>query len=450
MSKIIGKSSNRPSTALLNSKFKKHSIAYWDKASNDEKIDLRNWYLNLIEQGFEAWNKWSEELEQFITSNNIRRSDLKINLDGATIESHDFSFFVFPVQVSLSCTFSASRTLLFYRTEFKRIVQFNNVQFKKEVDFSSSQFKDMACFKNCDFHKLADFSSCVFDSSSYFNNSKFYDHAIFAGSKFNQDSYFKDAEFNSNANFNDVEFSYSRFFNSAFKDNAQFRNAKFLELADFANASFGKICNFEGAEFIHDVPEFNFCEFKQPPYLSRMQIPELYPTGSDTNTEKYRRLKSLAITSHDHEQELKFFSYEMKSKMENAAHRQSTRTYTPIRLYELTSSFGRSIGRPIVCLLGLWVVSLILHYVTLSPTTNCESDSAYSKEVAVMSYVSSHSFPLFLSDKRAKKATDDCLFGKEQPPSLIIQFVGFFQSLLSTVFAFLIGLGIRNRFKIRD
>lgn len=201
--------------------------------------------------------------------------------------------------------------------------------------------------------------------------------------------------------------------------------------------------------FINAVPEFNFCEFKQPPYLARMAIAEAYPVGNNSNTERYRRLKSLAIDSHDHEQELMFFSYEMKSKMENAAHRQSTRTYTPIRLYELTSSFGRSIGKPLAFLVGLFFLSAALNWLVISPLNECKSPSYYSKGSASFNYAANHSVPLLYSDRKVKAETENCLFGDGNPPPLPIQIYGFFQSLFSLIFAFLIGLGIRNRFKIK-
>lgn len=448
---VAERNTETPVNIIQGSKFARQFTKYWSNASTIERNELQKWYLEKIKEGSESWNEWAQELESFIEANGLHRHNFTIFFINPSSKESDFSNFLFPVPVSfINCSLRSTDIINFDFTTFKSSAVFTNTNFNSIVTFRKATFNKSANFSQCTFTENTDFTSAHFIDVAYFNECKFKGVVLFHNTDFNSDGHFMNAEFCSKSEFtNTTFFALADFLNCTFNNDAQFTDASFLSTANFSNAAFKQVSNFRRARFTTHVPEFNYCEFKQPPYLSQMEIPEIYLTGFDSNTEKYRRLKSLAITSHDHEQELKFFSYEMKSKMADAGHTQTTSIYTPLKLYEWTSNFGKSIGRPVACFLGLWVMSIVLHYAALEPVDSCKGESVYSKEWAVVSYASSHSFPLFLSDRRAKKATDDCLFGVDVPPPAFVNLAGFGQSFFSMIFAFLIGLGIRNRFKIK-
>lgn len=432
---------------------------FWYKASKTEREKAQHLYLSLLSRGRKPWNSWATGLLKFIETNSLDKAQFKIHLEDIKklepVQNNHPSFmmsgYVFPIEVSFNrSTFINNHVIefdysiflekaSFRETKFTRYCSFEQTTFKSYVDFIGTSFESGADFDESTFESKAFFDDCTFKKYTGFYRCKFNDKLTLKSSNTYNCFFFKEVEILGDADLSD----------NVFHETAELNNSTFHKGSTFRNSTFNKASTFEKVSFLKSVPDFNFCEFKQPPFLSQIKIPEIYSTGEQSNTENYRRLKSLAIDSHDHEQELLFFSYEMKSKMVIAGHEQSTRSFTPLKLYEVTSNFGRSISRPFTCLVSLLLLSMILHYTIIPPVSECRGKSVYSKEVAVVSYSVSHSLPLFLSDKRAKKATDDCLFGIDQPPSLLIQFIGFFQSLLSAVFAFLIGLGVRNRFKIK-
>lgn len=435
---------------IKDSKYFKHTKNYWSTASPLEKQQLQNWYVKNINHGSNTWNNWAQKLERFIEVNNLRRSDFAIYLNGENFSLEATSGYLFPIKIIGSkSNFMGHEELDLSNSKFLDGCEFDNCHFNSNINFSNTTFKGTISFRDTIFNKRVNFQSSRAFYNSHFGNCEFKGSALFTGTTFFKHAYFFNTEYHSLAYFVGTKFSdNTNFSNSTFHEDSFFDDAIFKNSAIFTNVTFEKVSSFQGSRFSNDVPEFNYCKFKQPPSLSKIEIADKSVEINDSITERYRRLKSLAITSHDHEQELKFFSYEMRSK--RITSNEPLRTKLPLWLYEFTSNFGRSILRPSCGFLSVLFLSMIINLLLITPTQKCsDGKESYSIGASYTTFISSYSFPFLFSDKDVKRAVNQCLFGKNQPPPAEVHFVGFFQSILSAIFAFLIGLGIRNRFRIK-
>jgi hypothetical protein len=147
----------------------------------------------------------------------------------------------------------------------------------------------------------------------------------------------------------------------------------------------------------------------------------------------------LASDAKDHQNELRFFAEELRAKLGHET--KDLRAIVLSRLYEWFSDFGQSVALPLYWLLGLIVVSWLVRVAACLPA----SSNALEAHLA-MSFADT--FLLVGSEKwglraaaigRAVCSTD---FGLWQHVGALLQ------SALSIVLVFLIGLGLRNRFKM--
>ena len=277
--------------------------------------------------------------------------------------------------------------------------------------------------------------------------------------------------FGSHAIFEGATFSaaITTFSNTNFH-NAFFEQTVFTRPCLFEKTTFNGICNFENAEFQQTVsfanstfvqaPEFNFGSFKQPPDLYQMSIPWIDKNiKSEPNAQRYRKLKLLAKEAGDHEQELKFFAYEMRSKL--AMSETPTHLKAGISLYHLISDFGRSLLRPLVLLAVFFCLSSGLQLVFMAERTSypdidagwsiaCSEDgSGIGPVAAVIRERLSNTFIFLPTELTERALVSECLYGDEQFVPAKYQFLNRVHFFLSAVFLFLFGLAARNWFKIR-
>jgi hypothetical protein len=478
--------------------FLRYTRSYLKKHPDEAKA-IKQEHLGRIAQGKDVWNAWADEFKAFIDQQERGRkegqqNDFVIDLSEIEIDcnEHGFAGFGFPCRTNFfGTTFSGKAGFRnttfsgfadFRDTTFSDLTSFSDTTFSGKAGFRNTTFSGFAGFRDTTFSGFADFSDTTFsDLTSFsdtifsgeadFSDATFSNFAFFRDMAFSRDASFSDATFSNFASFSDTTFSgFAEFFKSTFSGGADFRKttfsdtanfnmAKYKSGANFENAKFESLLSFNKARFNENVPEFNYAVFKQAPHLSGMEIPEPRSVGAKPYNlvERYRKLKDMAQSSKDHENELKFFGYETHAKL--------FLTETPllskclIRAYHLVSNFGQSVKRPLFSLLlFLLVMMLLINPIMITPNWKYCIESSPNKPGVnkfrqVATYTLTSSLPLVTIDNQQREVMNKCLFGDrsstDNPKTLKHSFWRLVHLLPSSVLLFLFGLGLRNRFKIK-
>lgn len=151
-----------------------------------------------------------------------------------------------------------------------------------------------------------------------------------------------------------------------------------------------------------------------------------------------RRLKELAEGSRHHEAALNFFALERRAKR---WHQLSKAASALEWVYDALSQYGQSIGRPI---LGLVVTLAVFAALYAFASDTGQPHGLLAANAALASVTNTLPFVPAALDIR-REVFDD-LFIRDVPE--IVQAVRLLNGLLGFVFLFLIGLGLRNRFRL--
>lgn len=218
--------------------------------------------------------------------------------------------------------------------------------------------------------------------------------------------------------FSGAKFQGARFDGGTFTGPVSLENSQFWTVPDFRRSEFQKHVTLHGIEVAPKSPEAGF--------LGR---------AKDTDTaDKYRRLKELAVAARDHDREQRFFARELKAKR---GHETRGLALVSSYLYELASDFGRSLWRP---KFGFFAVLFAfgLAYAT-----------GFGKTGMVISgllYSANHLLPFLPGSRKRIEVLETSLFGGPAPDS--VSALTMFEGVFGAVFIFLIGLALRNRFRI--
>ncbi len=294
----------------------------------------------------------------------------------------DANFFL--VEFKRSIEFSGAKfleTANFAVAKIHEMANFSATEFKGSCVFAGSKFFDTSLFRKVkfsqpvnfeaiEFHKHANFTEATFMKACSFSESVFIDKVNFTQAVFIGDAFFKQSDFNKNAFFNlaiffgnEIQFNQITLSSSS---NLIFASTRFFHaVPDFRyltksiDIRFNNLVLIAPSELLSTTQK----EFrKHIKNLSRETTPLLiihYLRGykkrqwRDDNEDKYRKLKELAIANHNHEYELKFNGYEMESKIINAAnavpfyHAIFSNLFFPVGLlsHALLSAIFFSIGK---------------------------------------------------------------------------------------------------------
>ncbi|QZO12233.1 pentapeptide repeat-containing protein [Pseudoalteromonas piscicida] len=381
---------------------------------------------------------------------------------------------------------------------------FSNSTFKDLANFTKASFFEKAEFSNVNFNSHVHCEGVLFQGSLSFDHSKVCGNAIFIGSKINGDCTLLSTTFHLLFAFNGVKvdgiavFSLATFGGSAMFNNATFNNASyfsgatFKELAYYSASIFqgdvefndcnfyGKSLNFKKCQF-HETIDFqpkeaanlNHISFEGASFSKQLTIsghynciPDLRQTKTShhidlslltiklnrhflkntgmeaavnqEDADRLCRLKEIAESNKNHERALAFYADELRAKRWH--------TFNPWQsildgLYSLTSNYGQSIMRPCMYLLAS---VFIFASATLSQTKQSSYDITQMKAALTISVATATPF-LAISKEARTKSTEE-LFNKELPDNYYLY--SYIHSGSSFVFMFLIGLGLRNRFRI--
>ena len=231
---------------------------YYLEKHPEEKQAIAEEHLERVAKGKKIWNNWAEEFAEFIEKKALEDAFIDLGEIEINITDHYFS------ELNIPCFIS------FFKTIFSGDIDFSHSTFSGDTDFSHSTFSDGA-----------DFSDSTFSGNAYFRDS------TFSGTTF--------------------------FSDSTFSGDADFSRTNFNKQGNFKNCSFEKVNDFTKSMFNNQVPDFNYASFKQAPHLASVSIPFIKEKQKGL-VERYRKLKQMAQSSKDHENELVFFGYETHAK----------------------------------------------------------------------------------------------------------------------------------------
>jgi hypothetical protein len=262
----------------------------------------------------------------------------------------------------------------FVSAAFSGDASFGSAAFSGDASFGSAAFSGNASFDSAAFSGNARFVSAAFSGDAWFASAAFSGYASFASAAFSGDARFVSAAFSGDASFDSAAFSGDASFGSAaFKSSASFRDCRFYKEAVFAGINAEKGFDFIGVRSRSHVPDFLSARFAEPPLLDNFRLGHgVEPGGLRASvlsgfwawlrndldsalSAKYRRLKQLAIDSHDHKNEQIFFRGELRARRFLEDKPWHPAFWFGI-VYEIVSEFGFSVLRP----LAAWLLCIVI------------------------------------------------------------------------------------------
>lgn len=232
---------------------------------------------------------------------------------------------------------------------------------------------------------------------------------------------------------------------SIFKNVVDFSQTKFSENAIFSKAEFLHILSLTGAQFKKRLPDFDATDFRQPPRLSDIEFPAPWQLEEKDSAHKYRRLKELAATAHDHHTEGRLFRYELLAKRGTEVTGYWGKL--GISAYEWSSRCGQNFGRAME--LWLWsVIVFTIAYVTVA-NTGQETSLRYYQALEVGLFSLLNSLPLLGTGLAKQSPALLNTLDYQAAQNWMVTVLLLMQNVISTIFLFLAGLGLRNFFKLR-
>lgn len=159
-----------------------------------------------------------------------------------------------------------------------------------------------------------------------------------------------------------------------------------------------------------------------------------------SDADNYRRLKELAISAKDHDRELEFFANELRAKRFHETKGFGALAWS--YLYEWFSDFGRSVYRPLVSLYTTVVLFGFVYWLAAQASargSGLSLDNGLKLSAAAL-------LPFVAAARTSYGEAKTALFGVHAGLWLDVLVIG--EGILGLAFAFLIGLALRNRFRI--
>jgi len=417
------------------------------------------WNQQLAEKNLTAWNRWLDGWtsadERSFAERARPLSFTKPDPNLAVDFSHtrfdcpvNFSGFVFPRHSDFqSATFS--HDVKFVGTAFNAATDFRSATFCGGADFTRAQFNSSGDFQSATFFKVADFAHVNSFSDANFSSATFcgwtdFKHSKFIGrpADFSDATFASFAEFESTAFVAGVSFTSAKFstmvnFNAAKFNITSFNDATFLGHITFINAEFAGIAAFARARFDIQPPDFRGAKMHEATEWHGVVWPKpsKNENGAQDQVYAYERLKQEMERLKKHDDEQKFF------RMELRARRGLVRTFSPEWLlnfaYQALCDYGNSYMRPLAWLFVVFAAGTAI-FVRAPIYCSQPMPVRLAANLSVANI-----FP-FLPNKREIMTPEvvKCFSNWAQGVSTM-------QSLLSVVLLFLLGLALRNRFRMK-
>jgi len=338
----------------------------------------------------------------------------------------------------------------FNGAQFNRRADFSHAFFGGSASFSSTRFKQQAVFNAATFNSSANFNSCSFRSEANFSNARFMSFSAFDSAKFNSMAFFVATVFNSAGRLHDgTSFAYS-----CFNNRSEFPLASFYGTADFSSAKFKAQTIFDDVEFKTAVPQFHAAElyddttFTLPDDYTQNWPPLRGPVAIDVAGETemrdvmpakdqkraYNRLRLFMNKTLQIEEEQFFHRQEMRCKAVNE--KWYYRGF--FWLYENIADYGNSFLQPAYLLFCLWIFGVISKLGKMAA-------GGWWPDIGTipnaMGWSFANLFPFFGFRR--------LYFPKQETLHWLLQIIGGSQTVMGFILLFLLGLGLRNRFRLR-
>jgi len=330
-------------------------------------------------------------------------------------------------------------------------INFSEVFFSKFVCFEKFVFENKSNFHSATFNRTADFCSSVFMKEAYFRRAFFKSHAGFASVTFNNYAGFRSAHFCEEASF------------KWYKDRENNKAAnpvRFFGIAEFSSAKFQSSTRFDDAKFLTRVPQFHAAKlYDDTVFPTPDNYTDNWPPlkGKDVmpatdQKRAYNRLRLFMNRSLQIDEEQFFHRQEMRCKMALADWWHKPFYW----LYAWLSDYGNSVWRPMA-----WMIAVMLSGAlfmlwwqgafTFLPRESSGfdwtlgllgEDDPWAKLREAFGWSISNTLPFLGFGK---------LYYGELAKDLAwpLKVVGGVQTLLGYVLLFFLGLGLRNRFRLR-
>ncbi|WP_237754579.1 MULTISPECIES: pentapeptide repeat-containing protein [unclassified Leisingera] len=346
---------------------------------------------------------------------------------------------------------------------FSATVHCDGMVFPREVSFRASNFGQEVGFDNCYFFGRAEFNDVVVKGEIRFWLTVFSNGCGFSGAKFEGFTFFGGTSFERGAHFAYASFFGGvHFFASVFKEGADFSCARFKgdvkkDRVDFGKAEIRRYITFSRAEFFDIYPNLGDASFPDSVTFTARQKPTpadiedfeylhnttFWPERTTQNPEIVRQtcatIRHLLAKQGLSEDEHFFFRREMHF----AGKIGSIWQRLPYLLFGLFSEYGYSILRPTLWLLGVWALGFAAFWGYFSGCCVPAPHDVIERPMgSAMALSFSNLFPLFGFGRT---------FLLEELKALpaVLQFFSGVQSVASLPLLFFLGLGLRQRFRLR-
>lgn len=349
---------------------------------------------------------------------------------------------VFPLSLNLSGFVIPSEIDLCH-ARLERLAGFELTTFLGESWFSHAEFKGAAVFRNASFKERAVFYSTRYWGRCDFSKSKFEYETQLSFSTFGKGVSFQGATFEGVASFERCHFGEL----DRLRTGAYFYGCRFLKPATFRSSMFvGAFPEFGGAE-LHENTSFTARFDPTEPELRLFPDQKgavFWPKESEQDPETARdscaTIRHIVAKQGLPEDEHFFFRREMHFAGKIGPIWQRL----PYLLFGLFSEYGYSILRPTLWLLGVWALGFAAFWGYFSGCCVPAPDSVIERPMgSAMALSFSNLFPLFGFGR--------VYFGQQFMEKLpaVLQFFSGFQTVASLPLLFFLGLGLRQRFRLR-
>ena len=370
------------------------------------------------------------------------------------------------------------REFVAYGAYFHDYGSFDGCTFHAHAHIGWAYFEKYGPFQNCDFQRYATFSGTVFQGGVDFSGSTISGHVDFDHVEFHESARFDRVNFCDRANFYKACFKRAAFRNARFADSADFdlstftaeadffgtkfccsgrgpmnlhyrmrerehedrhdqpalaasfRGSRFQKDAGFENTEFAASSSFKGASFHLQPPHFFGAVLHQQMEWRGVTWPEAkLIENAGSFVDAYACLKLEMDRLKRHEDELNFFVLELQAKRILSGPLRGA----PIAIFSWVADCGRSFARPLALLVLTWVAFVPVYFGMQGWT---QLWSAVSLSLASTFGVLGFRRELL-------------------PASVLDQVTGCakilsgVQTLLGAILLFLIGLSLRNRFRMK-